>query len=198
MYIYYPSCNFAVMHRKTAKKVKEYFEKRMPVAKCCKIDQSKLEKEDIGLYVCQACRKQIEDKVQTMSLWEYFDQLDDFSFPDYHGQKMYLQDCYRDRKHPEVHQAVRSLLKKMNIEVIEIEKNKENSIFCGTLHFETKDLEDEHLSHYSKEIQEKYMKEYVQQFPNEQVICTCNRCLKGILLGKGNGVHLLELLFNKK
>ena len=41
MYIYYPSCNFAVMHRKTAKKVKEYFEKRMPVAKCCKIDQSK-------------------------------------------------------------------------------------------------------------------------------------------------------------
>ena len=25
MYIYYPSCNFAVMHRKTAKKVKEYF-----------------------------------------------------------------------------------------------------------------------------------------------------------------------------
>lgn len=55
MYIYYPSCNFAVMHRKTAKKVKEYFEKRMPVAKCCKIDQSELEKEDIGLYVCQAC-----------------------------------------------------------------------------------------------------------------------------------------------
>ena len=44
---------------------------------------------------------------------------------------------------------------------------------------------------------EKYMKEYVQQFHNEQVICTCNRCLKGILLGKGNGVHLLELLFNK-
>ena len=32
MYIYYPSCNFAVMHRKTAKKVKEYFEKRMPIA----------------------------------------------------------------------------------------------------------------------------------------------------------------------
>ena len=150
------------------------------------------------MYVCQACRHQIEDKVQTMSLWEYFDQLDDFSFPDYHGQKMYLQDCYRDCNHPEVHQAVRNLLKKMNIEVIEIEKNKENSIFCGTLHYETKDLENEHLSHYSKEIQEKYMKEYVQQFHNEQVICTCNRCLKGILLGKGNGVHLLELLFNKK
>lgn len=68
-------------------KVKEYFEKRMPVAKCCKIDQRQLEKEDIGLYVCQACREQIKDKVQTMSLWEYFDQLDDFEFPDYRGQK---------------------------------------------------------------------------------------------------------------
>lgn len=38
---------------------------------------------------------------------------------------MYLQDCWRDRNHPEIHQAVRSLLK-MNIEVLEIEKNKEN------------------------------------------------------------------------
>ena len=40
-------------------------------------------------------------------------------------KKMYLQDCWRDRNHPEIHQAVRSLLKKMNIEVLEIEKNKE-------------------------------------------------------------------------
>lgn len=109
-------------------------------------------------------------------------------------KKCIFKDCYRDREHPEVHQAVRKLLKKMNIEVIEIEKNKENSIFCGTLHYEIKDLEDEHLSRYSKEIQEKYMKEYVQQFHNEQIICTCNRCLKGILMGEGKGVHLLRII----
>lgn len=198
MYIYYPSCNFATMHLQTAKKVRDYFEKQMPIAKCCKIDKREFEKGDIGLYVCQACRKQIENQVKTMSVWEYFDQLDNFDFPDYHGQKMYLQDCFRDRNHPEVHQAVRSLLKKMNIEVIEMKNNKDNSIFCGTLHYESKALDDTHLSHYPKDVQEKYMQEYVQQFYDKQIICVCNRCLKGILLGKGNGVHLLEMLFNKK
>ena len=109
---------------------------------------------------------------------------------------MYLQDCFRDRNHPEVHQAVRSLLKKMNIEVIEMKIIK-TFYFCGTLHYETKDLDDIHLSHYPKDVQEKYMQEYVQQFDNKKIICVCNRCLKGILLGKGKGVHLLELLFNK-
>ena len=197
MYIYYPSCDFATMHLQTAKKVRDYFEKQMPIARCCKIDKREFEKGDIGLYVCQACRKQIENQVKTMSVWEYFDQLDNFDFPDYHGQKMYLQDCFRDRNHPEVHQAVRNLLKKMNIEVIEMKNNKDNSIFCGTLHYESKALDDTHLSHYPKDVQEKYMQEYVQQFDNKKIICVCNRCLKGILLGKGNGVHLLELLFNK-
>lgn len=157
MYIYYPSCNFAISSPQTAKKVREYLKEKMDIAKCCKIDQRKFNEEDIGIYVCQACRGQIENQVNTMSLWQYLDQLDDFKFPDYHGQKMYLQDCWRDRNHPEIHQAVRSLLKKMNIEVLEIEKNKENSIYCGTLHYENKELKDNHLSHYSKEIQEKYM-----------------------------------------
>ena len=188
MYIYYPSCNFAISSPQTAKKVREYLKEKMDIAKCCKIDQRKFNEEDIGIYVCQACRGQIENQVNTMSLWQYLDQLDNFDFPDYHGQKMYLQ---------EVHQAVRSLLKKMNIEVIEMKNNKDNSIFCGTLHYETKDLDDIHLSHYPKDVQEKYMQEYVQQFDNKKIICVCNRCLKGILLGKGKGVHLLELLFNK-
>ena len=57
MYIYYPSCNFATMHLQTAKKVRDYFEKQMPIARCCKIDKREFEKGDIGLYVCQACRK---------------------------------------------------------------------------------------------------------------------------------------------
>lgn len=59
----------------------------MEIAKCCKIDQREFKEDDIGVYVCQACREQIKDKVQTMSLWEYLDQLDDFEFPDYHGKK---------------------------------------------------------------------------------------------------------------
>ena len=38
MYIYYPSCNFSAASPATAKKVKAYFEKQMPVAGCCRVD----------------------------------------------------------------------------------------------------------------------------------------------------------------
>ena len=44
MYIYYPSCNFATMHLQTAKKVRDYFEKQMPIARCCKLIKENLKK----------------------------------------------------------------------------------------------------------------------------------------------------------
>lgn len=139
MYIYYPSCNFSAASPATAKKVKAYFEKQMPVAGCCRVDKREISPADIALYICQACRETLEDKVKTQSMWEYLDALKNFNFPNLNGQKFYVQDCWRDRNHPEIHEAVRSLLKKMHAEVIEIEHNREKSIFCGNLHYETDD-----------------------------------------------------------
>ena len=42
MYIYYPSCNFSAASPTTAKKVKAYFEKQMPVAGCCRVDKREI------------------------------------------------------------------------------------------------------------------------------------------------------------
>ena len=56
MYIYYPSCNFSAASPATAKKVKAYFEKQMPVAGCCRVDKREISPADIALYICQACR----------------------------------------------------------------------------------------------------------------------------------------------
>ena len=139
MYIYYPSCNFSAASPATAKKVKAFFEKQMPVAGCCRVDKREISPADTALYICQACRETLEDKVKTQSMWEYLDALKDFNFPNLNGQEFYVQDCWRDRNHPEIHEAVRSLLKKMHAEVIEIEHNREKSIFCGNLHYETDD-----------------------------------------------------------
>lgn len=139
MYIYYPSCNFSAASPATAKKVKAFFEKQMPVAGCCRVDKREISPADIALYICQACRETLEDQVKTQSMWEYLDALKDFNFPNLNGQKFYVQDCWRDRNHPEIHEAVRSLLKKMHAEVIEIEHNREKSIFCGNLYYETND-----------------------------------------------------------
>ena len=137
MYIYYPSCNFSIASPSTAKVVRNLLKEKMVVAGCCLRDQREIHEDDIGVYFCQHCRETIENKVKTMSLWEYIDSLEDFDFPDYNHEKMLLQDCYRDRNHPEVHQAVRSILQKMNVDVVEAKRNKENSVYCGTLHYET-------------------------------------------------------------
>ena len=79
-------------------------------------------------YFCQACREVLEDHMQTRSLWEYLDGATDFLPPDYSGLCVNLQDCWRDRAHSEIHGAVRSLLRKMRVEVVELERNRERPI----------------------------------------------------------------------
>lgn len=208
MNIFFPSCNFTKASPKTAKIVRDYFKERMPVAGCCFYDKKEYTQEDVGLVLCQACRQQISSKIKTKTIWEYFDEDETFVFPNYNHQKMNLQDCFRDKDHPEVHKAVRSLLKKMNIDVIEIEDNKENSTFCGNLHFYPKDKKsldllnqfpDTKISKLPEEIQIQLMENYCQQFDlNYPVIVDCNRCLKGVTMGKAKGVHLLDLLMGKE
>lgn len=51
----------------------------------------------------------------TKSLRQFIDEDPSFVFPDYAGIEYVLIDCWRDREHPEIHSAVRSLLNKMNI-----------------------------------------------------------------------------------
>ena len=139
-----------------------------------------------------------------MSLWEYIDSLEDFDFPDYNHEKMLLQDCYRDRNHPEVHQAVRSILQKMNVDVVEAKRNKENSVYCGTLHYEPEDhalLEklkaypDAKISELPLELQKELMEDNFEGVDLDmRIIVDCNRCLKGVELAGRKGIHLLNLV----
>lgn len=175
----------------------------MPVAGCCRVDKREISPADIALYICQACRETLEDKVKTQSMWEYLDALKDFNFPNLNGQKFYVQDCWRDRNHPEIHEAVRSLLKKMHAEVIEIEHNREKSIFCGNLHYET---DDPRLKNYPntplyklpEDLQTSLMQHYAAQFdPKIPVLCYCNRCYECLRMGGATAIHLLDIAFSE-
>ena len=204
MYIYYPSCNFTIASPSTAKVVRNLLKEKMVVAGCCLRDQREIHEDDIGVYFCQHCRETIENKVKTMSLWEYIDSLEDFEFPDYNHEKMLLQDCYRDRNHPEVHQAVRSILQKMNVDIVEAKRNKENSVYCGTLHYETenhtlleklKAYPDAKISELPLELQKELMEDNFEGVDLDmQIIVDCNRCLKGVELAGRKGIHLLNLV----
>lgn len=205
--IFFPSCNFTKASPKTAIKLRNYFKERMPVAGCCFYDKKEYTQEDVGLVLCQACRQQIEPKIKVKTIWEYFDEDETFPLPNYNHMTMGFQDCFRDKEYPEVHQAVRNLIKKMNIDLVEIEDNKEKSVFCGTLHFtpkRQKNIEllkqypDTKISKLPEEIQIQLMAEQVEKFPKDiHIITDCNRCTKGIKMGGGKAIHLLELIMGE-
>lgn len=201
MLYYQPSCSFTAMDPASAKHFLEYTRaKEIKTRACCKFDKNVLGEEDTALYFCQACREQMESQgFHTESLWQYIDQDENFIFPQYSGEEYVILDCWRDREHPEIHKAVRSLLEKMNIRYIELPHNRENSDFCGTLHFETELYRNEvpsfdHVSHFGKEMERKLMEEKVSQLGGRPVITYCARCYKGILAGGGHPVHLMTLL----
>ena len=62
---------------------------------------------------------------------ELIDQDESFIFPDYSGLKVTIQDCWRLKERIEVQEAVRSILRKMNIEFVEIKKHHQETDFCG-------------------------------------------------------------------
>ena len=203
---YFPSCNFSTASPLAAEKIRDYLGQKMPVAGCCRTDALDYPAGSTAIYFCQACRETLEaragEKFTLLNLFQYLDGDRDFSWPDYAGLTVTVQDCWRDREHPEIFAAVRSVLQKMHITVVEMEENREHSRFCGNLHFEphSRELKDQLQAYGEKplyqlpeEVQRLLMREQVEKLPCELAVTYCNRCKAGILLGGGKAVHLLEL-----
>ncbi len=202
-YTYFPSCNLTIASPASSKKMREYLQDKMNIAGCCRFDTRTYDEDAIGLTVCQACRSQLEDKVKIETLWQYIAQDPDFVFPDYHGLCVHVQDCYRDKEHPEVASIIRQLLHKMHVTVVECDGLSD---FCGTLHYEPQSeslrkqlasYPDTEVSKLPQELQIACMQEHVAHFSDLPIVCDCNRCVKGITLGGGKAIHLMDLLWSE-
>ena len=205
-YLYFPSCNFTKDSPEAAKKIRAYLKERMPIAGCCRADKLEYPPESTALYFCQACRETLETRAPgrfaLKNLFLYLLEQPDFPWPDYSGLTAAVQDCWRDREHPEIHAAVREALAKMHVSVLELEENRERSAFCGNLHLEprlpeNRALLEQHrdtpLFQLPQELQTRLMREQTAKLPCPLAVTYCNRCKQGILLGGGKAVHLLEL-----
>ncbi len=97
------------------------------------IRSQKLTVDDTALVVCNNCAAIIEENTEATIefLWQVIDQDSDFQFPDYQGEKMTVQDRWVAFEKRYVQDAVRSLLRKMNIEIVELEKNLEKLHFVA-------------------------------------------------------------------
>ncbi|MBR3393897.1 MAG: hypothetical protein IKG51_07290 [Firmicutes bacterium] len=204
--IYFPSCNFTKMAPAAAKAIRSYLAEKMQVAGCCRVDKLAYEEGLTGLYFCQACRETLENRVpgkyQLKNLFEYLVDDKDFPWPDYSGLTATVQDCWRDRNHPEIHEAVRTALAKMKVRVIEMEENREKAVYCGNIHFEPHKPEnillmeqysDKPLMLAPEDVQKKLFEEQAEKYPTDNVITYCNRCTLCIRTVGVNGIHLMEL-----
>jgi len=156
---------------------------------CCRHDPQ-LDKGSLIINVCAGCDRRFRslyEGISTISIWEILDEMDSFKYPDYKGLKMSVHDACPVREKPQVHNAVRNLLNKMNIEVVETEFHGTNSKCCG----------DDFYPSYSVERVHQKMKERADSMPCDDIVVYCVSCIKSMYIGGKTPRHLIDLLMGK-
>lgn len=208
-----PGCNIKARYKRESEKLKEYLEQRehAEIAGCCKTFCHEADRRDSAIVICNNCAAIMEESSQIEKIefvWEIIDRDSDFPFPDYHGEKMTIQDCWRACEKRKVQDAIRSLMKKMNIRIVELDENYEKTKFCGAdllepcTEIEKKLAPQRYAVNGAKMYkplsipeQDEYLQNHCRQITTEKVVCYCTSCVEGINRGGKQGVHLLELLF---
>jgi len=156
---------------------------------CCRFEP-KLETGSKIVNICAGCDRRFRslyDGVSTISLWEVLDDMDGFPYPDYKGMEISVHDPCPIREKPEVHKAVRSLLKKMNINIIETPLHGTRSVCCG---------DDFYPSLPVEEVNER-MKKRAATMPCDDVCVYCVSCIKSMHIGGKRPRHLVDLLMGE-
>lgn len=124
-----------------------------------------------------------------MSIWELLAEQKDFPWPDYQGKSITVQDCIDTRENPKWQQAVRTILNRMNLKIIEIEKSFDQADFCN---IETS------TSTEPKEKQMEQLLEHCNQYTTKSVLCYCTGCFNSLKIGGVHGIHLMDLIMGEK
>ncbi|MBR4163921.1 MAG: hypothetical protein IKR11_10390 [Solobacterium sp.] len=215
MIYYVPGCDFNRNHPEEGRMIKEFIlSGNVKLGQCCRKEIDYLKKGDTLITNCTLCDMMFAERcpdIQVISTYEYLLNEERFVWPDYEGEAITLQDCWRARNNPSIQEAVRKCLTNMNMHVVEMDENRNNSRYCGvwlnnppaedcvrlapnTFY----DLEKNYRKLLSAEEQKTKMEAWVSQYTTERTAVYCNGCEKGIRLGGGNPVHMIELLVNRK
>lgn len=235
-YVYIASCVFTRHFPKLSFRIQGYLKERfnMPVVRCCTLAYKVKQYEELipecerdnwkslthsrrfypgdkVVSICHNCTAVIEETqpdVEMLSLWELILEDKDLKYPDYHGERMTLQDCWRTRGHHKEQETVRELLRRMNVDFIELDDNRDKTTFCGNSLYRpapprnlkmapkrfVENAKGMFVPHALEE-QKAIMQEYCKRFTTEKVITYCHYCSEGIKLGGKSEEHLASLLF---
>jgi Fe-S oxidoreductase len=157
---------------------------------CCR-NQPELEPGAEVINVCPGCDKRYRQNYEhstTVSLWEILAASDSFPFPDYRGKTMTIIDACPTRDQTRVHEAVRALLKRMNITLKEPRSTGTHSICCG----------DSFYGEIPTDKVRKQMVKRTSQMPVEDVVVYCVSCAKSVFIGGKAPHYMIDLLFGEE
>ena len=140
---------------------------------------------------CAGCDRRFRslyEDIQTITLWEVIDSIEELKFPDWSGKTVSVHDSCSYRPKPQVHGAVRSILKKMNIEIIESEYHGTNSICCGDNFYPMLSIEEVN----------KLQKKRALQMPCQDVAVYCVSCIKSMAIGEKTANHMVDLILGEE
>lgn len=191
--VYAPGCALLLYKPRLAEKVLAHLnsggETVLAHLTCCRHEPG-LDPGSVVVNTCAGCDKryrELYEGVSTVSLWEVLADSDSFDFPDYHGAEMTIHDACPTRTEDRVHVAVRRLLEKMNIAVVEPRATRTSAVCCGDSFFGT--LPDERVK--------SLMAKRADSMPRQDVVVYCVSCVKAMHIGGKRPRYLVDLLFGE-
>lgn len=188
-----PGCALQLYRPESARKIFQYLKENIPQIQihtvCCRQDPELPEGSCI-INVCAGCDRRFRTLypgISTVSLWEVMAELDNFPFPDYHGVEMSVHDACPVRHTPAVHAAVRALLGKMNIRIVETARHGTDSVCCGDSLYPECGMETIHGA----------MRRRAENMPCENVVVYCVSCIKAMAIGGRTPRHMIDLLLGQ-
>ena len=141
--------------------------------------------------ICPGCDRRYRENYRdasTVSLWELLAAGAFFPFPDYGGREMTIIDACPTRDQPRVHEAVRALVRKMNITLVEPKRTRTGSTCCGDSGWGT--IPTEQVIGM--------MKKKAAEMPVDDIIVYCVSCSKSMFIGGKSPRYLVDLLFGEE
>ena len=192
-YIFAPGCALLIYKPHLVDKIYTYLKSvygSMEILTACCRNIPKIENDTCVINICPGCDKRYRENYtgsSTISLWELLADTDSFQFPNYSSQKMTIIDACPTRDQERVHNAVRKLAVKMNIDVVEPGKTRTKSTCCGDSYYDKLPI-DKVIS---------LMKAKADEMPPYDIIVYCVSCAKSMFVGNRHPRYLVDLLFGE-
>lgn len=231
---YVASCVFTEEYPALSQKICEYLRGKVPIIRCC-VDKYKIaefeermpddyrefwrsikhfEKFPPGstmISICHNCSAIFEERhpeIFRESIWEFILSDKSFKYPNFGGEAVTIQDCWRSKENLSEQEAVREILRRMNLKIVEMPENRAETKFCGVSLYQPQPPRNPKLAprrflhdaqglfrEHTPEQKKSLMQEHCAQIRTEKVVAYCHYCVRGLKLGGKTAYHLTELLF---